>query len=85
VLKAYQGVLSCLNKWREDIKVRVKKSRDNLVDSFIGENQVIKREEFFHKIVKSSFEFTNLALRGRIDKALYVSTLAVPLLALKSQ
>jgi hypothetical protein len=61
-----------LNKWREDIKVRVNKGRDTLVDNFIGENQVIKREEFFQKLVKNSFEFTTLAIRERIEKVIYV-------------
>mmetsp|Transcript_32618 Transcript_32618/g.56645 ORF Transcript_32618/g.56645 Transcript_32618/m.56645 type:complete len:229 (+) Transcript_32618:2626-3312(+) len=62
-----------LNKWKDDIKVRLIKGRDGIVDSFIGDRASLKREEFFLKVARTELSFTVPSIRAKIEKVPHVA------------
>jgi Ca2+-binding EF-hand superfamily protein len=61
-----------LIKWREDLKVRVKKGKEGFVDLFLGDKTQLSREEFFQRVHKTGFQFTSNSIRAKIEKVPYV-------------
>mmetsp|Transcript_3689 Transcript_3689/g.7887 ORF Transcript_3689/g.7887 Transcript_3689/m.7887 type:complete len:226 (+) Transcript_3689:840-1517(+) len=62
-----------LNKWREDLRVRAPKAVSSLVETIIGSNSAITRQDFLAAVSSKDIQFGTTQIRSYVEKVIYVA------------